>query len=270
MRNRDEETTMYFTRDGVKLFYEDLGRGVPLLCLAPFPFDGRLFREQHRLDDTARLIIPDYRGTGRSTVTDGPSTMDLLADDAAALLDYLGITEAVVLGNSVGCYVAFSLFVNHRARIKALILADTRAEADTPQQAERRRKTVDGLRSEGTGILRDRVNDLFAPTTREQCPGLVAEMQAQAMEQPAEGLAQLTLGMALRPDRTDLLPRIALPTLVLCGEQDTVSPPDGMRAFAAAMPAAAVHLIPDAGHLAPLEQPERVNAAIRDFLGTLA
>lgn len=260
---------MYFTRDGIELFYEDLGHGMPLLCLAPFPFDGRLFREQHRLDDAARLIIPDYRGTGRSAVTNEPSTMERLADDAVALLDHLGIAQAVVLGNSVGCYVAFALFANHRARVSAFIFADTRAEADTPQQAERRQKTVEGLRAEGTGILRDRVNDLFAATTREQCPGLVAEMQAQALEQPAEGLAQLTLGMAMRPDRTELLPQIHLPTLVLCGDQDTVSPPDGMRALAAAMPAAEFHLIPDAGHLAPLEQPERVNALIREFLGTL-
>jgi pimeloyl-ACP methyl ester carboxylesterase len=260
---------MHFTHSNAELYYEDLGHGVPLLCLAPFPFDGRLFREQHRLDDVARLLIPDYRGTGRSTVTEGPYTMDLLAEDMVGLLDHLGIAEAVVMGVSVGCYVAFSLFANHRKRVKALILADTRAEADTPEQAERRRKTVEGLRAEGPSILRSRVNDLFAATTRETCPTLVEEMQRQAMEQPAEGLAQLTLGMAERPDRTALLPQIGLPTLVLCGEQDTVSPPDGMRALADAIPGASFHLIPDAGHLSPLEQPQRVNAAIREFLESL-
>ncbi len=261
---------MHFTHNGAELFYEDLGRGTPLLCLTPFPFDGRLFREQHALDDVARLIIPDYRGTGRSTFTDGPYTMDLLADDMVALLDHLGITEAVVMGVSVGCYVAFSLFANHRARLKALILADTRAEADTPEQAERRRKTVDGLRAQGPAILCDRVNDLFAAVTRETRPELVAALQQQAMEQPAEGLAQLTLGMAARPDRSELLPRISLPTLVLCGDQDTVSPPDGMRALAARIPGAHFQLIPAAGHLSPLEQPQAVNAAIRAFLATLA
>ncbi|HOF88076.1 MAG TPA: alpha/beta fold hydrolase [Armatimonadota bacterium] len=261
---------MFFPHQQTALFYEDLGRGVPLLCLAPFPFDGRFFRAQHRLDDAARLVIPDYRGTGRSAVTDGPYTMDLLADDMAALLDHLGIAAAVVMGVSVGCYVAFSLVANHRRRVTALVLADTRAEADTPEQAERRRQTVAGLRAHGPAILHDRVNDLFAATTRETCPTLVEEMQRQALEQPAEGLAQLTLGMALRPDRTALLPHIGLPTLVLCGEQDAVSPPDGMRALAAAIPGAAFQLIPDAGHLAPLEQPHRANAAIREFLSTVA
>jgi pimeloyl-ACP methyl ester carboxylesterase len=257
---------MHITHHDVTLHYEDLGTGVPLVLLAAFPFDGRMWREQVGLADVARLIVPDYRGTGRSAVAAGPSTMAVLAEDVIAILDALGLPRAVIAGCSVGCYVAFALYERFPERVRGLVLCDTRPEADNPEQQERRRKTVDGLLTQGTGILRDRVNDLFAPATLADRPELVAMMQAQALEQPAEGLANLTLGMAARPDRTALLPGIAVPTLVVCGEHDKVSPPAGMRAMAAQIPGARFVVIPDAGHLSPLEQPDLVNAAIREFL----
>ncbi len=260
---------MVLQLDDLSLYYDDLGAGIPLLCLPPFPFDHRIWREQASLADAARLLMPDLRGVGRSTVTPGPFTMELHADDMLRLLDALGIERAVVMGVSMGAYVAFALYRRAADRFRGLILADTRAEADTPEQAARRRRTVDGLRTQGAAMLRDRVNDLFAAVTRTEQPALVEEYQAIAAGMNPEGLAQTTLGMALRPDCLALLPEIATPTLVLCGEQDTVSPPDGMRRLAAAVPGARFALIPRAGHLAPLEHPGVFNHAVRAFLASL-
>lgn len=257
---------MIATINGADIYYEVEGDGIPLLCLSAFPFDGRMWREQRALRDVARVIIPDLRGTGRSAVTEGPYTMELLAADMFGLLDHLGIDRAVVMGASMGVYVAFAMYAANPKRFRGFIIADSRAEADAPETVERRKKTVEGLLSEGVGILRDRVNDLFAATTRRERPELVEEMQAVAMSQNPRGLAEETLGMALRPDRTDLLPRIQTPTLVLCGEEDTVSPCHGMRQMAARIPGARFQAIPRAGHLAPLEQPGTVNAAVREFL----
>ena len=255
--------------NGVDIYYEVEGDGIPLLCLPAFPFDGRMWREQRSLRDVARVIVPDYRGTGRSAVTEGPYTMELLAADMFGLLDHLRIDRAVVMGVSMGVYAAFAMYAADPGRFRGFIIADSRVEADNPQTVERRKKTVEGLLSEGTGILRDRVNDLFAATTRRERPELVEEMQALAMSQSPRGLAEETLGMALRPDRTDLLPCIQVPTLVLCGEEDTVSPCDGMKALAARIPGARFHTIPRAGHLAPLEHPAAVNAIVREFLQSL-
>lgn len=261
MELRLADTTMY---------YEVCGQGVPLLCLAPFPFAGYFWREQAPLQDVARLIVPDYRGIGHSGETSDPSTMERLAADMVALLDALEIAQAVVMGASMGCYVAFALADQYPDRLRGLVLADTRVEADSPATQERRRATVEGLRSQGTAMLHDRVNDLFAATTRQQQPALVEELQAAARAERAEGLALITLGMAVRPDRAALLPRITVPTLVICGEEDTVSPCDGMVEMANQIPGAGFTLIPNAGHLSPLEQPTIFNTAVREFLSDLA
>ena len=260
---------MVLNIDDFGLYYEMHGSGVPLLCLPPFPFDGRIWREQRALAECARLVIPDLRGTGRSSVTEGPYTMDLLADDMIALLDHLEIDRAVVMGVSMGDYVAFSMYAKAPERFRGFIIADTRADADSPETAERRKKTVEGLINQGTSILRDRVSDLFAATTRRERPALVEEMQAMAMGMNPHGLARLTQGMALRPDRNSLLPCIQVPTLVLCGEEDTVSPCEGMRKMAAQIPGARFHTIAQAGHLAPLEHPAAFNALVCEFLKSL-
>jgi len=255
--------------NGFSLYYEEVGSGVPVLCLPPFPFDHRIWRNQQALEDAAWLIMPDLRGTGQSSVTGGPYLMELLANDQFALLDLLGIDQVVVMGVSMGVYVAFAMYAARPERIRALVLADSRPQADNTEQAERRRRTVEQLRTEGTGMLRDRVNDLFAETTRRERPQLVEEMQREAQGQPAEGLAQISLGMAERPDRMELLSRITAPTQVICGEEDKVSPPEVMIDMANQIPYARFALIPRAGHLAPLEQPEAFNEVVREFLGTL-
>ncbi|MHB9133073.1 MAG: alpha/beta fold hydrolase [Armatimonadota bacterium] len=257
---------MFIDLHGVAIHYEVMGSGIPLLCLPPFPFDHRIWHQQASLSDMAQLILPDLRGTGKSDVTDGPYTMDLLASDMVALFDHLQIHKAVVMGVSMGAYVAFSMCDRYPERIRGLVLADTRAEADTPQQAERRRATVDGLRTTGTDILRNRVNDLFAASTHRERPQLVEEMQALVSEANPEGLAQETLGMAIRPDRRDLLPKIKVPVLVICGDEDTVSPCEGMMEMANAIPHAEYATIAKAGHLSPLEQPGAFNALVRNYL----
>ena len=254
---------------GFAQYVEVIGTGIPLLCLPAFPFSHIMYREQRELADSAQLILPDYRGTGRSSYTEGPYTMELLADDMLAILDALHIERAVVFGASMGIYVAFALYAAHPERFRGFVIADSRAEADTPDTAARREKTVQALRNEGTSFLRERVSDLFAATTRRENPALLEAMQQAALEEHASGLAEITRGMALRVDRRALLPRISTPTIVICGEEDTVSPPEGMRVMAAAIPNAAFHLIPKAGHLSPLEQPALINGILREFMSSL-
>jgi 3-oxoadipate enol-lactonase len=261
---------MTITVNGVELFCEEVGSGTPLLCLSAYPLDGTMWREQRALGDVARLLLPDYRGIGRSGAIQGTVTMEELAADMVALLDALSIDQAVVMGDSMGCYVAFALYAAAPERVKALILADTRAEGDTPEQAQRRQKTVEGLRTAGTVVLESRVDDLFAQTTRRERPELVDCWKSYIRGLDAEGLAGLQAGMALRADRTGLLACLALPALVLCGEEDTVSPPEGMERMAARIPGARFHLLPRAGHLSPLEQPALFNARVREFLAGLA
>jgi len=181
----------------------------------------------------------------------------------------LRVDRAVVLGVSLGVYVALAMYAKQPHRFKGFVIADSRADADTPETAARRERTVEGLRRHGAGILRDRVSDLFAATTRQKNPALVETLQLAVTQQPAAGLADIALGMALRLDRRDLLPRIEAPTIVIGGEEDAVTPPEGMRELAAAIPGAEIHLIPQAGHLACLGRPVEFNHIVRGFLRRL-
>lgn len=257
---------MFINTRGFDQYFEVIGEGVPLLCLPAFPFSHVLYREQRSLADIAQIILPDYRGTGHSSFTEGPYTMEMLADDMVAVLDALQIEQAMVLGVSMGVYVGFALYAAYPDRFRGFIIADSRAEADSAETAKRREETVSALRSEGTIYLRERVNDLFSGSAKRENPTLIAEMQALVMAENAHGLAEITRGMALRADRRELLSKIVTPTLVICGEEDTVSPAAGMKAMAEQIANAQFKLLPAAGHLSPLENPLDFNKLLRDFI----
>jgi pimeloyl-ACP methyl ester carboxylesterase len=190
------------------------------------------------------------------------------ADDLAALLDALEVTTPVALcGLSMGGYIAFEFWQRHRARLKALILCDTRAAADAPEVAQNRRKTADRAEAEGVGFLPEAMlARLFAPGTLARQPRLVEATRQTIEAAPPHGVAAASRGMAQRPDWTAKLPEINVPTLVVCGVHDVISPLAEMRGLAACIPGAQFVEVPDAGHMSPLENPAAVNAAIREFL----
>lgn len=256
---------MFWTSRGAKFYFTVQGQGQPLLCLPPFPCDHAFYARQSPLAGAARLVGVDYPGTGRSADA-GPITLELLAQDLLALLDALEAERAVVLGVSLGGYAALALYALAPERVAGLILADTRSEADMPEQVRQRAQTADRLLTEGPGVLTERVSQLFGASTRQEHPDWVATLQDQVSRERGKGLAELTLAMGRRPDRTPLLSAIRCPVLVVCGAEDTVSPPAGMERMAAAIPGAAFHVIPRAGHLSPLEQPEAFNRLAGAFL----
>lgn len=256
---------MYWTSRGSKFYFTVQGQGQAVLCLPPFPFNHAFYSRQSDLADAARLVAVDYPGTGRSADT-GALSLELLAQDLVALLDALELDQTVLLGVSLGGYAALAMYALAPERVAGLILADTRSEADSPEQARQREQTADRLLTEGPGILKDRVSQLFGASTRRDHPEWVAGLQDQVGRERGQGLAELTLAMGRRPDRTPLLAGIRRPTLVVCGAEDTVTPPAGMEQLAAAIPQAVFRLLPKAGHLSPLEQPEAFNQAVREYL----
>jgi pimeloyl-ACP methyl ester carboxylesterase len=194
--------------------------------------------------------------------------MAQMADDLARLLDALAVAETVVFcGLSMGGYVAWQFALRHRARLAKLVLCDTRAIADTPEAAAGRRKTADRVLAEGAAVAADALlAKLFAPATYREQPQIVEATRQVILQTPPAGIAAALAGMAQRPDMTAQLPQLDVPALLVCGDHDGISPPDEMRHIAAQMPQARFVQIAAAGHMAPLEQPEAVNAAIREFL----
>lgn len=255
--------------NGIELNVRQQGQGQPLLLVHGFPLDHTMWHEQiDGLSSVCRVIAPDLRGFGGSGTTAGTVTMEQLADDLAALLDALEVAEPVALcGLSMGGYVAWQFWHRHRRRLGSLILCDTKASADSPEAARARLESADRVLTEGAGFLADSMLEkLFAPTTDSEQPELVEATRQVILATAPEGLAAALRGMAERADATSWLPRIDVPTLVVCGRHDAIASVEEMRGLAAQIPGAHFREISLAGHLAPLENPAETNLAIREFL----
>ncbi|MGB9687891.1 alpha/beta fold hydrolase [Thermogutta sp.] len=253
----------------VELAFEDTGSGLPVLLIHGFPLDRTMWKAQWEgLSNEFRVIVPDLRGFGESQVIPGVATMEMMADDLAGLCDHLGLTGKIVLGGlSMGGYVAFAFARKYRDRLAGLILCDTRARPDTPEAKENRRRVAERVRREGPGFIADEmIPRLCCEATFRNHPEVIDAIRQMMLSAPPEGVAAAALGMAERPDSTDLLATLSCPTLVLVGEFDAISPPEEMQAMAQAIPQSQLVVIPDAGHLAPMEQPDRVTQAIREWL----
>jgi 3-oxoadipate enol-lactonase len=256
----------------IDLTYHDSGRGAALLLVHGFPFDHTMWSGQiAALSDRCRVIAPDLRGFGGSGVSEGVVTMEQMADDLAALLDALAIREPVVLcGLSMGGYIAFEFLRKYAAKLKALILCDTRAAADTPAAAANRLVMADRVISEGPRpLVESMLPKLFSPRTYLDQPRMVQEVESVMMRADPKGIAAAARGMAERRDFIADLKNILCPTKVLVGADDALSPPAEMQAMAASIPNVELQTISNAGHLSPVEQPTAVNAAIEAFLDSL-
>ena len=257
---------------GLVLAYDSAGSGKTLLLLHGYPLSRRLWRPQlEHLADAARVIAPDLRGHGDSDAPEGPYSMDQLADDAIALLDSLGLTQpAVVAGLSMGGYVALALYRRYPSRVAGLILAATKAGADSPEAQANRDKSAALAREKGVeAIAEAMLPKMLAPATYAANPGLVAEARAMMAATALNGVVGDLMGMKGRPDSTALLPQISRPVLVIHGQDDQLIPAREAEATYAALPNGRLVLVPNAGHLLNLEQPESFNAEVRTFLQSL-
>jgi pimeloyl-ACP methyl ester carboxylesterase len=246
-----------------KLAFESRGEGPVLVLLHAFPFDRRMWSEElARLSAARRVIAVDLRGFGESPLF-GEPTVDELADDVVATLDAIGVPMASVLGLSMGGYVALSLAARHRARLAAMILADTRAAADSEVARAARETTMKQVRSDGPSVFLDGVPDRLL--SRHATEDLRQRVRDLCVER-ADAILAATRALAHRPDRTTLLGTIDCPTLVVCGGEDTTSPAPEMRSLATQIPDAEYVEIAGAGHLSNLEAPDRFNDAVARFL----
>jgi 3-oxoadipate enol-lactonase len=260
---------MFAQVNGLRLAYGDRGREHErvMLLVHGFPLDRRLWGAQvGALATMTRVITPDLRGHGKSQIVPGPFIMDQHADDLAALLDHLKIRRAVVAGLSMGGYVAFAFWRRYPAQVQGLILADTRAEPDSSAARAGRDAAMDRVQQIGAAAYADdMLPRLLAPASQADLK-IVGATRKMMAEQPVQGIVGALGGLRDRADSRPTLPTIAVPTLVIAGEADVITPPAEAQAMAAAIPGARLVVIPKAGHLSPLENPRAFNAAVRAFL----
>jgi pimeloyl-ACP methyl ester carboxylesterase len=248
------------------------GAGTPLVLLHAFPLDGRMWAPQvEALAGTYQVIVPDLRGFGaaRDQAVE-EAGMDLLADDVARLLEDRGLDRVVLGGLSLGGYVALAFLRRHADRVSGLVLFGAKATADGDQARKERLEMVERVLAEGSGFVAEAMlPGLLGQTSREHRPEVVEKVAALIREQAPQAIVGAQRGMAARPAATDVLASIAVPTLVVTGEEDTVTGPEIGRDLAAGIPGARFLLVEEAGHLVNLEQPEIVNEALLDFLAPL-
>lgn len=257
--------------NGIEMSWEEHGEGTPVLFVHGFPHDHALWDAQvAALGQRARCIAPDLRGFGGSEAA-GPFSMDRYADDLAALLDHRSVERAVVCGLSMGGYISFALWRRHRDRVRALVLADTRAGADDEAGREKRREMIALARAEGAAAVAERLMPgMLGKTTRERSPERAAAMRTMLERAPVEGIVGALEAMIARPDSTDTLATIDVPTLIVVGEEDALTPPSESRAMHERITGSRLELIAGAGHASAFERPSAFSHVLGEFLGALS
>jgi pimeloyl-ACP methyl ester carboxylesterase len=257
--------------NGIDLNYVDQGTGPAIVLVHGYPLDARMWEDQVRaLSVRHRIIAPDLRGFGRTT-TQTPFTIESLADDVHSLVQALGAGPCILGGFSMGGYVALASARKYPSAMQGLMLIDTRAEADTPEGQQKRDKMIELVRAQGSSAIAEQMlPNMLAPRTKQNRPELVARVRSMMESCPSTTIEHALRALRDRPDFSDLLGSIVVPTLLLVGEQDGITPPALSINMSRAIPRASLEIIPDAGHLAPMEQPDRVAHEIEQFAMALA
>lgn len=254
--------------NGVEIAYTDQGKGTPVLFVHGYPLSKAMWDPQVKgLSSNFRVITLDLRGHGESEAPLWLYTMEMFADDIRALLDHLSIDQVVLAGFSMGGYITFVFYRKYKNRVKALILADTRPQVDSPEGKQGRFKTAQTAHKEGAGPIADAMlPKLLTPQSVQSRPDLVQNVRKIMTSTPVAGIAGDLMAMAERPDSVPLLSEITCPTLILVGEQDGLTPPADAKLMADRIKKSQLEIIPAAGHLSNLEQPDHFNKAVRKFL----
>jgi len=246
------------------------GDGPAVLFVHGFPLDRTMWRPVASALTGWHRILPDLRGLGLSEGPEDGYAMAEYADDLAALLDLLHVPDAVVCGLSMGGYVTFELLRRHPQRVRALVLANTRAAPDDAAGRSKRDAMIARIRRDGAGFLADEMlPKLVGPDTARTRPDVVRQVRAMVTGQSTAGLVGALSAMRDRPDSRSMLGDITIPTLVVHGSDDQLIPLSEARAMADAIPGAQFAVIPAAGHLAPVEQAVNTGRVIREFLESL-
>lgn len=252
------------TVNDIRMAYRDEGGGEPLLLVHAFPLNSAMWERQiAALAGARRVIAPDLRGFGATELGDAEVGMDQYADDLAALLDQLGLERVALAGLSMGGYISFAFLRRHRDRVAGLVLADTRAQPDTEEGRQGRYKNAQLAEEQGPGAIADQLlPKLLAPSApqalRDELRGIIEANDGRA-------IAAALRAMAARPDSTPLLSTIAVPTVIVVGAEDTLTPPEDSRRMRDAISGSRLTEIRGAGHMSNMEKPDAFNAAVESL-----
>jgi pimeloyl-ACP methyl ester carboxylesterase len=267
LRTAAREERVHTQINNITIGYSDQGTGLPIVFLHAFPLNRTMWATQERLLSLQfRIITIDLRGHGESDAPLWRYTLEQSTDDVRALLDHLEIQRALFVGLSMGGYILFAFYRKYAARVKGLILADTKAQADTEEGKNGRLQLAQIAYKKGPPAIADiMIPKLLSPATIQTNPDLVQQVRAMIESTQISGIAGDLMAMAERPDSVPLLSQITCPTQIIVGELDLATPPSDAKLMAEQIPHAHLTIIPNAAHLANLEQPETFNQIVSAF-----
>jgi 3-oxoadipate enol-lactonase len=251
-----------------EIFYQVLGNGAPVVLLHPFPVHHEFWLPvAQALQGRYRLILLDLRGHGASGIGEGPATMEKHAADIAHILDDAGVGRAVFVGVSIGGYVLFEFLRRYPGRVAALALCNTKASADTPEARAVRLQAAANVLELGTEqFFESMLPKLMGKTTHATRPDLVQAALRMMRAMSTEDVALVQRGMAERPDSVETLKTIKIPTLLIAGDEDILTPVGDAELMRKNISGSDLKIIARAGHYSPWEQPEEVGKLLRQFL----
>lgn len=251
--------------------YDDVGHGEPLVLVHGHPFDRSMWAPQVRaLQASHRVIVPDLRGYGQTSVTAGKVTLGDHACDLVRLLDALQIEQVVLGGLSMGGQIVLEFYWQFPHRVRALLLADTFAQLDPPDRRQDRLVTADRLEREGMAVYaKDVLSKMISPATIEEQPAVADHVLRMMQHTAPEGAAASLRGRAERRDYVPLLPQISVPVLIVVGADDVFTPVSDAELMYRAIPQAQLSVIEGAGHMPNLEQEARFGRIVEAWLATL-
>jgi len=257
----------------MQLYARDVGEGAPLVLLHAFPLSSAMWLGQReQLAKKFRVITPDLRGFGGSPLGTEEPSIDTMADDVVTLLRSKGVAKAVIGGMSMGGYVAMAICRRHPDRVQGLILADTKATADSETARQNRERIADRIIDEGRVdvLAEELLPNLVGPTTFRQRALVYGRVRGLLQATPAAAAAWAQRAMAARQDSMETLRGVKVPALVIVGSEDTLATEEDARAMVEALPNAVLQVIPRAGHLCAIEQPDLFNQTVSEFVSAVA
>jgi 3-oxoadipate enol-lactonase len=258
---------------GIRLYAEESGNpaGTPVVFLHGFPFTHAMWEPQAQaLKDRRRVLRYDHRGHGKSDVGDGQFPLEFLVDDLIGMLDAWKVEKAVLCGLSMGGYIALRAMERNPERIRGLVLCDTRSEADSNEAKIKRAASIRAVKEQGVAVFAEAfLKSLFPPESFTERPQAVDTVRQIMLKNSPLGVCGALLALATRTDTTASLSAIRVPTLILVGEKDSITPVSAAQALHERIVKSELHIIPNAGHASNVENALVFNQHLRDFLHRL-
>lgn len=259
---------MNIKKNGISIFLEGDISKLPVVFIHGFPFDHNLWKKQiSKFSLNFFCVAYDVRGLGKSDPGDGQYTMESFTDDLEMVIDVMRLHRPVICGLSMGGYIALRAVERIEEKFSGIILCDTRSNADSNEGKINRALAIKKINSEGVkSYIKEFIPSCFSEESLGNKKNLVRETISNSEYFSSKGVKGCILAMAGRIDTTGNLSKLSIPALILCGEQDKISPPDVMKGMADKISNSEFYKIPNAGHLSPLENPDAVNKYIDNFL----